>query len=147
VVDSSKEANGEGEAEMRRLIITLFCLFIGTNVLAADLDAAGSQVIKAAGVQIYPGAEFINGNQDVGYRFASTKSQDDVRAWYKKQLSAWALYEEYGGWILYDGKPGAGMSELMSKNQVSVKENKMLHDWFGVDQALSTEIVIMIPKQ
>jgi len=81
----------------------------------------------------------------VGFRFATDKAPEDVRKWYRKQLSAWALYEEFGGWILYDGKPGAGMEELMSKNQVSVKQYTMMHDWFGTDESLSTELVIMIP--
>jgi len=38
------------------------------------------------------------------------------------------------------------MGELMSKNQVSVKQNTMIHDWFGIDKVLSTELVIMIPE-
>jgi hypothetical protein len=37
------------------------------------------------------------------------------------------------------------MGELMSKNQVSVQTNEQLHEWFGVDKAMSTEIVIMFP--
>lgn len=131
---------------MKRLILAILCVIAATNVFAAELDDASVQLIEDAGVKVYPGAVFINGNQDVGFRFATDKSPDDVRAWYRTQLSAWPLYEEFGGWMLYDGEPGLGMGELMSQNQVSVKENKMLHDWFGVDKALSTEIVIMLPK-
>ena len=125
--------------------ILIWVLFIGTIVYAADLPAADSKLIKAAGIPIYSGATFINGNQDVGFRFATNKSPDDVRTWYTVQLPAWSLYKEYGGWILYEGKPGLGMGELMSKNQVSVQTNEQLHEWFGVDKAMSTEIVIMLP--
>lgn len=39
------------------------------------------------------------------------------------------------------------MGELISKNQISVKQNTMMHDWFGIDRALSTELVIIIPEQ
>jgi hypothetical protein len=125
--------------------ILIWMLFIGTIVYAADLPAADRKLIKAAGIPIYSGATFINGNQDVGFRFATNKSPDDVRTWYTVQLPAWSLYKEYGGWILYDGKSGLGMEEVMSKNQVSVQTNEQLHDWFGVDKAMSTEIVIMLP--
>ena len=96
---------------------------------------------------IYPGAIFANGNQDVGFRFATKESPEAVRGWYGEHMSKWSLYEEFGGWILYDGKPKLGLGSLMSKKQVSVKTNEMLHDWFGVDKALNTEIVIMIPRQ
>lgn len=34
----------------------------------------------------------------------------------------------------------------MSKNQVAVKENAVMHEWFDIDKALSTEIVTMLPK-
>ena len=68
-----------------------------------------------------------------------------MRSWYAEQLPAWSLYKEFGGWILYDGKLGLGMGELMSKNQVSAQTNEQLHEWFGVDKAMSTEIVIMLP--
>lgn len=131
---------------MKRLIITIYCLIVVTNVFSAELPRADAQLIETVGVQVYPGAIFINGNQDTGFRFATDKSAEDVRSWYRKQLSAWSLYEEFGGWILYDGEPGLGMGTLMSKNQVLIKQNTMLHDWFGVDKALSTELVIMIPK-
>ena len=125
--------------------IFAWLLFISTSAYAADLPAADSKLIKAAGVPIYPGATFINGNQDVGFRFATRKSPEDVRSWYAEQLPAWSLYKEFGGWILYDGKLGLGMGELMSKNQVSAQTNEQLHEWFGVDKAMSTEIVIMLP--
>jgi hypothetical protein len=114
---------------------TVVHLFIGTVVHAADLPAADSKLIKAAGVPIHPGVTFINGNQSVGFRFATNKSPDDVRTWYTEQLPAWSLYKEYGGWFLYDGKPGLSYGET----------NEQLHEWFGVDKAMSTEIVIMFP--
>ena len=129
----------------RIAVILIWVLFISTVVYAADLPAADSKLIKAAGIPIYSGATFTNGNQSVGFRFATNKSPDDVQSWYTEQLPAWSLYKEYGGWILYDGKPGLGMGELMSKNQVSVQTNEQLHEWFGVDKAMSTEIVIGFP--
>ena len=114
--------------------------------MPAELGKADRAVIESAGVQIYPEATFVNGNQDVGFRFATKKSPGDTRDWYREHLSKWSLYEEHGGWILYDGKPGLGLGALMSKKQVAVQTNKMLHDRFGADEAKTTEIVIMIPR-
>lgn len=130
---------------MRNLIVLLFCLLLGMNAYASELGAADRQIIEAAGIQVYPGAIFVNGSKAVGYRFASNKSSAIVRAWYSQQLSTWSLYEEFGGWILYDGDPGLGMGEVMAEMQVMVKANAMLPDWFGVDKELTTEIIIMIP--
>lgn len=132
---------------MKQLVMIIFCLAIGTGAQAADLGATGTQVIQSAGIKIYPDADFIEGNQEVGFRFATKKSPAEVRAWYKKLLPGWSLHDKFGGWVIYDGKPGVTMGELMATNHVSVKENNMLHEWFGVDPAMSTEIVIMIQKQ
>jgi len=112
---------------------------------AADLPSADKELIKGAGIPIYSGAEFVNGNQDVGFRFVTNRSPEDVRAWYIKELAGWSVYREYGGWILYKGKPGLGMGDLMTMNQVQVQSNTRLHEWFGIDKSMSTEIVIMIP--
>jgi hypothetical protein len=131
---------------MKRLFVAMFCLMLGTSVFAEELGSGDIQLIKSSGIQVYPEADFVNGSRDVGYRFATAKSPDEVRAWYKKQMPSWALFDNFDSWILYDGKPGAGMGELMTANQVSIKENKMLHEWFGIDKAMSTEIVIMIPE-
>ena len=61
-------------------------------------------------------------------------------------MTKWALYKEYGGWILYDGEPGMGMAGIMSKNQISVKRNDNLPQWYSLDKEMTTEIVIMIVK-
>jgi hypothetical protein len=61
-------------------------------------------------------------------------------------LPDWALYKEYGGWVLYDGESGKGMAEVMSENQVMVKKNDKLLEWFSLEKNMTTEIVIMIVK-
>ena len=52
---------------MKRLNITLFCFIVATNVFSAELPKGDEQLIETAGVQIYPGAIFVNGNKDVGF--------------------------------------------------------------------------------
>ena len=130
------------------LLSSCFLLLItSTGVFAGNLSAGDQNLIKGAGVPLYSEAEFVNGNHDVGFRFATSKSPEEVRAWYTKQLAAWSLYSQYGGWILYEGKPGLGLGDLMmSVKQVQVQKNLNLYEWFGIDKKKSTEIVILIPR-
>jgi len=132
---------------VKRLILAVICLSVVAYAFSAELDKAEAQLIESAEVQIYPSADYLNGGPEVEYRFGTTKTPEEVRAWYKNQLPTWSLYEEFGGWILYDGKPGVGMAGVMTSNQVSVQKNELLQEWFGVDKAMSTEIVVMIPGQ
>jgi hypothetical protein len=67
---------------MKRLNITLFCFIVATNVFSAELPKGDEQLIETAGVQIYPVAIFVNGNKDVGFRFATDKTPEDVRGCY-----------------------------------------------------------------
>jgi hypothetical protein len=128
---------------MKRIFLILFLVF-SVNSFAASLQPADSKLVKAAGVPLFSKATFVYGNKDVGFRFASSASPEEVQKWYRQQLPKWALLKEYGGWILYNGAPGAGMGEVMSKNQVSVKHNDNLPQWHSLDKKMTTEIVIMI---
>jgi hypothetical protein len=133
----------EKEREMKRIFLILFLVF-SVNSFAASLQPADSKLIKAAGVPLFSKATFVYGNKDVGFRFASSTPPEEVQKWYRQQLPKWALLKEYGGWILYNGAPGVGMGEVMSKNQVSVKHNDNLPQWHSLDKKMTTEIVIMI---
>jgi len=130
---------------MNKLMVLALCLLTDVYANAAVLRDTDRKVIESAGIQVYPQAQFVNGSQAVGYRFASTQSQAAVREWYRQRLSKWSLYQQFGGWILYDGEPGLSMGGVMSTRQVMVKKNGLLHEWYGIDKDRSTEIVIMIP--
>jgi hypothetical protein len=133
---------------MKRLAIgllglsILFCM----DVIAAELPAKDADIIKAAGVSIHPDITFATGNQDVGYRFATSKSPEEIRKWYRDKLSEWSLYDQYGGWILYKGEKGLGLGDVMSKLQVMIQKNDKLPEWHSLDKNMTTEVVIMIPK-
>ena len=128
------------------LVLVGLLIFSSSITHGAELPAQDAKVIEAAGIPIYSGATFATGSQDVGYRFATSKSPAEVRKWYREKLSDWSLYEEYGGWILYKGQQGLGMSEVMSKLQVMIKENENLPQWHSLKKDMTTEIVIMVPK-
>ena len=121
-------------------------LAIGAIPTALSLPDKDEQLIKSAGIPLYSKARFVYGNNSVGYRFASSEPLDNVRAWYKKKLSSWPVYEDkYGSWIIYKGKPGANMGELiMQKNQVSVQKNDKLPEWHSLDKNMTTEILIQV---
>ncbi len=130
---------------MKKMFILLFLVF-SVNTYAASLQPSDSKLIDAAGVPLFSKATFVYGNKDLGFRFASSTPPEEVQKWYSQQLHKWALLNKYGSWILYDGAPGIGMGEVMSKNQVSVKHNDNLPQWHSLDKNMTTEIVIMILK-
>ena len=121
-------------------------LAVGAVPTATSLPDQDEKLIKSAGIPLYSEARFVYGNNSVGYRFASSQPVEAVRAWYRKQLSSWPVYEdEYGSWIIYKGKPGAGMGDLiMKKTQVSIQKNDKLPEWHSLDKNMTTEIVVMV---
>jgi len=127
-------------------------LFVGLLILSnsimfgTELPAQDAKVIEAAGIPIFPGATFAIGNRDTAYRFATSKPPAEVRQWYQKKLSDWALLDKYGSWILYKGQQGLGMSEVMSKLQIMIQENENLPQWHSLKKDMTTEITIMVPK-
>jgi hypothetical protein len=130
---------------MKNLFIIL-CLVFSINVYAESLQSSDSKLIDAAGIPIYPGAVFVQGNKDLGYRFASNTPPEKVQDWYRQKLPKWALFNEYGGWILHDGEAGINMGEVLSRNQISVQQNDNLPQWHAIDKTMTTEIVIMIVR-
>jgi len=130
-----------------RAVLLALSLLVSTGVaVAADLPSADANVIKSAGIPVYDQAVFVIGNQDVGYRFATSQPPEAVRQWYQKKLSDWSLFDQYGSWILYKGKKGAGMSQIMASRQVAVSTNEKMIDWHKLKKDMTTEIVIMVPK-
>jgi len=132
------------------VIFSLASIFAAGVTLATDLPAKDLQILEAAGIHVYQGAEFVNGglgDELVGARFATSAAVEDVRAFYREKFPDWALNADYGSWILYVGKPGGGPSAYMGKQQVSVKTEKNLPSWFGVASNMTTEIIIVVPPQ
>jgi len=123
-------------------------LDIGVIPAASSLPGQDENLIESAGVPLYPKARFVYGNSSVGYRYATSEPVKAVQSWYRSELSSWPVYEDqYGSWIIYKGKPGASMSDLvMKKTQVSVQKNEKLPEWHSLDKEMTTEIVIFVVK-
>lgn len=120
-------------------------LAVGVIAAAASLPDQDEQLIKSAGIPLYSKADFVYGNSSVGYRFATSEPVETVRAWYKKKLSSWSVFaDEFGTWIIYQGKPGAKMGGFLQNNRVSVQTNDKLPEWHALDESMTTEIVIMV---
>ena len=130
-------------------ISSLALLISSVVVLAADLPAKDTTILKEEGIPVYAGAEYVNGRLGEsmqGLRLVSPADLEEVRAFYRSELPSWALNAEYGSWILYNGEAGTGPAAYMGKQQVMVVENKMLPEWFGLDESKTIEIVIVVPK-
>jgi hypothetical protein len=126
----------------------LLLMFTAGIALAADLPAKDAKILNEAGIPVYKGAEFTNGglgDELIGARFASSSAVEDVRSFYRSKFESWALNDQYGSWILYDGKPGNSPAAYMGKQQVSVVKNENLPSWFGLDKNMTTEIIIVVP--
>jgi len=128
---------------MNKLFV-VFLLIFSVNSYVEDLKPLDAKLIEAAGIPLYPKAIFAAGNQEIGFRFATSVPPEEAQEWYRKQLTEWALYDKYGGWILYDGAPGKGMAEVMTVNHISIEHNDNLPEWHSLRKNMTTEIVIMI---
>ena len=124
-------------------LMTIVLLALSTTIFAQELSNADKAMIKDAGIPIYSNSQFANGNNQVGFRFITNAKPSVVQNYYLEQLVNWELHSEYGGWILYNGEPGASIADLvMKKNQVSIQYNENLPKWFTVDKDMTTEIII-----
>ncbi len=131
---------------MKRLLtIMLVALMIPLSSSAAELPSKVARVIKEAGIPLYGNMEYINGSLEVGVRFASHDPVGKVRKFYQDTFPNWALNNDYGSWILYDGKPGGGPASYVGVKQVMIQTNRKLPGWFGLPRDMTTEIVIVVP--
>lgn len=131
------------------MMVILACcvLSLSYGAGAAELSAERSKVLKQTGIPVYPASTYVNGTTGdiTSFRFASSDEVKKVREWYREKFPEWALNNEYGSWILYNGKPGGGPAEYMSKHQILIMENKNLQQWFGLPASMTTEIIISLP--
>ena len=125
-----------------QLLILFTCWTITAH--AAELKQSDISLMESPGVPVYSETIFAYGNSDVGFRFATSVSPDEVRKWYRAKLPKWSVLDEYGSWIMYDGEPGAGLGEVLSKNQILIKKNDNLPGWHSLEKNMTTEITIMI---
>lgn len=127
------------------LSFLLFSLGISAENTLPEQD---KKIMEQAGVPFYPEMQYVNGAFQgmVGVRFASSDDVEDVRKWYSDKFPDWAVNDQYGSWVLYNGEPGAGLGEYMMKNQVMIVTNQNLKEWFGLPADITTEIVIALPE-
>jgi hypothetical protein len=68
----------------------------------------------------------VHGKVETGIRFASNKSTDEVKSWYKEKHPDRSVMDKYGSWVLYKDAPGASRPEVMSGNQILLQKNDQL---------------------
>lgn len=130
------------------LFIVLSLILISFNASANNpLSVKDKDILDKAGVPIYPGLKYMNGitGDMISMRFATSDNVETLREWYRKKLHKWAVYDEYGIWILYDGKPGGGPASYMTKKNISITENTNIPQWFSMPANMTTEVTITLP--
>lgn len=129
------------------LLVSLLVCQILFLVNASELSVNDSKILKQAGIPIYSGLKYMNGitGDMISMRFATSDNVKTLREWYRKKLPKWAIYDEYGLWILYDGKPGGGPTNYMTKINIAIMENKNLPQWFSMPENMTTEVTITLP--
>ena len=127
-----------------KILVASLCLFLAAGVDAETMPEADSDLISAAGIPIYPDADFVYGTHELGFRFATSDSPEEVRSWYLERLEEWSLMNDFGFWALYDGPKGLSFGEMISTNRVTVVENEELPGWHSLEDSMTTEIVIYI---
>lgn len=125
------------------LLLLSFDSFAGNAISPSD-----QAILDKADIPLYPGMQYTNGSLGgmMGVRFASADPTQKIRAWYREKFPQWALNDQYGSWILYDGKPGGGPMAYMNEKQVMIVENKELPQWFNLPPSMTTEVVIVVPS-
>ena len=130
------------------VFIVLSLILISFNASANNpLSSKDKDILDKAGVPIYPELRYMNGitGDMISMRFATSDNVKTLREWYRKKLPKWALYDEYGIWILYDGKPGGGPANYMTKTNISIAENTNIPQWFSMPANMTTEVTITLP--
>ena len=130
---------------MKILIATIF-LAITAGAFGEILPVEDSALIDGSGIPIHPDATFVYGNSQVGFRFATSESPESVRKWYLEQLKEWALLEDMGLWILYNGPKGLGFRDFfMSRSHVTVSVNECAMPIGLVSLPLSVVLAAILP--
>ena len=134
------------------LTMVLFC-FVSLQIGLAEVKNVGQNespeiAIKTcndANISIYPDATFVYGNSKIGYCFATNESVEAVKAWYKKQLPSWQVYEDNDSCAFYTGDKETNLRDLVMKTPfVILQKNSNLPVKHSLDKNMTTEIVIMV---
>jgi hypothetical protein len=133
----------------RQLFAVLTALVLAGSFAhaASQLSGEAAQVIRGAGLSVYPNAVYLDGSPDFAAKFATSDTAEAVRNWYREKLPGWAVWVEGDMWVLYEGKPGLNPMEIMDKSRVLVGVNESLPIIRGLKEDMKTEIALSVPAQ
>lgn len=135
--------------------INLVFILLALLNFTANADADNSllkvdkDILDKVGVPVHSELKYLNGitGDMISMRFTTTDNVEALREWYREKLPKWAIYDEYKLWILYDGKPGGGPANYMTKINISIMENKNIPQWFSMPSNMTTEVIITLPGE
>jgi len=95
---------------LRILMVLLLVFAIGSplSAFAEDLSPAQIKALEGAGVPVYPGANYLTGDDSDAATvmwFYTKDSPDKIMDWYKNNLPGWLELQANGTRLLYKG-PG-----------------------------------------
>ena len=130
---------------MKKILIALL-LLLPFGLSAEEIPAAETEILENNGILVHPDSTYVYGNTEIGMRFASNKSVDDIRSWFTEKLGEWSVFEQFGLWAIYVGPDGADFGTVMMATQIAVSENDELPEWHSLNDDMTTEIVIKVAQ-
>ena len=123
-------------------------LFMSSSAWSGnDIPVEAQKILDAANFPIYPGAVYCIGDAQSGIRLATDDDLETVKQWYRDKLPDWSLMTDWGLWVLHDGGPIKSGADLMSDSltSISIGEQPMIPGWYGLDEDMTTEILLKVP--
>lgn len=112
-------------------------------IYAEDLSSAQVKALEGAGVPVYPGANYLTGDDSDAATvmwFHTKDSPDKIMDWYKGNLTGWLEMTVNGSRITYKGPGKIEAKDISTRSYVFARTT----DESGV--AVDSEITIRIPK-
>ncbi|MCJ7499104.1 hypothetical protein MUP29_02515 [bacterium] len=123
-------------------LLLVLVLALATTALAEDLSAEQVKALESVGVQVYPGASYTTGDNDVAtiMWFKSKDSPDKIMAWYKEKLSGWSEMDVNGSRVIYKGPGGLEAKDLSTKPYIFTRTTD------ETPGSTDSEITVRIPR-
>jgi len=123
-------------------LLLVLVLALAMTALAEDLSAEQVKALESVGVQVYPGASYTTGDNEVAtiMWFKSKDSPDKIMDWYKGKLPGWSEMDVNGSRVIYKGPGGMEAKDLSTKPYIFTRTTD------ETPGSTDSEITVRIPK-
>ena len=102
-------------------LLLVLVLALAMTALAEDLSAEQVKVLESVGVQVYPGAYYLTGDDSDAATvmwFGTKDSPDKIMDWYKGKLSGWSEITANGSRVTYKGPGGIDAKDIPTRSYI-----------------------------